>query len=157
MVPRESDVPIELRIVSPEPGTKLDVVTREGEEKQVQLFKWNDKDRAWGMEIDYDHPNASSEKAFEVFNESVTMVADEGGGGRARWSPFHSLLPSDSFSTQQRRIRPCLTSPLPIRRGNRRRSFATARSKSPFGATRARSLDHNASSNPSDEQTVRTV
>jgi len=63
---------------------KLDVVTREGEEKQVQLFKWNDKDRAWGMEIDYNQPNASREKAFGVFNETVRMVADERGIGRAR-------------------------------------------------------------------------
>jgi len=63
---------------------KLDVVTREGEEKQVQLFKWNDKDRAWGMEIDYNQPNASREKAFEVFNEAVRMVADERGVGKAR-------------------------------------------------------------------------
>jgi hypothetical protein len=62
---------------------KLDVTNREGEAKQVQLFKWNDKDRAWGMEIDYDNPRASRGKATEVFKDVVALVAQERGVGRA--------------------------------------------------------------------------
>ncbi len=63
---------------------KLDVVNREGEVKQVQLFKWNDQDRAWGMEIDYNTPRASREKAYAVYDEVVKRVAEERGVGRAR-------------------------------------------------------------------------
>jgi hypothetical protein len=63
---------------------KLDVVTREGEKKQVQLFQWNDNDRAWGMEIDYNQPKASRDKAQRVFDETVELVAQERGAGRAR-------------------------------------------------------------------------
>jgi hypothetical protein len=63
---------------------KLDVVTREGEPKQVQLFKWNDKDRAWGMEIDFNNGSASREKALAVFNETVKLVAEERGAGQSR-------------------------------------------------------------------------
>jgi hypothetical protein len=62
---------------------KLDVVTRDGEEKQVQLFQWNDKDRAWGMEIDYNQPKGSRDKAHRVFNDTVELVARERGVGRA--------------------------------------------------------------------------
>jgi hypothetical protein len=63
---------------------KLDVTTREGEPKQVQLFKWNDEDRAWGMEIDYNNAGASREKAHAVFNETVKLVAAERGVGQSR-------------------------------------------------------------------------
>jgi hypothetical protein len=63
---------------------KLDVVTRDGEEKQVQLFAWNDKDRAWGMEIDYNQPKASRDKAHRVFDEVVELVTQERGVGPQR-------------------------------------------------------------------------
>jgi hypothetical protein len=63
---------------------KLDVTTREGKEMQVQLFKWNDENRAWGMEIDFNAPKGSREKAYEVFNEVVDMVAKERGVSRTR-------------------------------------------------------------------------
>ena len=30
------------------------IVTKDGQEKDVQLFQWNNEDRAWGMRIPYD-------------------------------------------------------------------------------------------------------
>lgn len=74
---------------------KLDVETKDGRKTQVQLFNWNDKDRAWGMEIpfakaedgkapDYSKANASRAKAAEVFSEAVKLVAHERGVGRQR-------------------------------------------------------------------------
>lgn len=63
---------------------KLAVTTRAGEEKEVQMFHWNDNDRAWGMKIDYDAPATSREKAYRVFNEAVELAAEERGAGRER-------------------------------------------------------------------------
>jgi hypothetical protein len=60
------------------------VQTREGEPKEVQMFHWNDADRAWAMKIDFDAPATSRDAAHRVFNEAVEMVAQERGVGRAR-------------------------------------------------------------------------
>ncbi|MGO9468053.1 MAG: hypothetical protein ACLQVF_28300 [Isosphaeraceae bacterium] len=56
---------------------RLNVTTKAGEEKQVQLFHWNKQDQAWGMEIAFNEPATSREKARRVFNEVVEMVAQE--------------------------------------------------------------------------------
>jgi hypothetical protein len=68
---------------------KIDVVTRDGEEKQVQLFHWNDNDRAWGTRIQF-KPDANDEEriaaresarqtAKAVFDDVVKLVAEERG------------------------------------------------------------------------------
>jgi hypothetical protein len=68
---------------------KIDVVTRDGEEKQVQLFHWNDTDRAWGTRIQI-KPDATDEEriaaresarqtAKAVFDDVVKLVAEERG------------------------------------------------------------------------------
>jgi hypothetical protein len=72
---------------------KVDVVTRDGEEKQVQLFHWNDTDRAWGTRIPF-KPDATDEEkiaaresarqtAKAVFDDVVRLVAEERGTGQA--------------------------------------------------------------------------
>jgi hypothetical protein len=58
------------------------VTTREGKETQVQLFHWNERDRAWGMEIDFKAPATSRQKAEEVYKDVVNLVAQERGVGR---------------------------------------------------------------------------
>jgi hypothetical protein len=63
---------------------KLAVTTKAGEEKEVQMFHWNDADRAWGARIDFNAPATSRENAYRVFNEVVEIVAEERGAGRAR-------------------------------------------------------------------------
>jgi len=63
---------------------RLNVTNRAGEEKQVQMLRWNEADRAWGMEIAFEQPATSREKARQVFNEVVEMVAQERGASRER-------------------------------------------------------------------------
>jgi len=63
---------------------RLQVETKEGEKKEVQLFHWNDDDRAWGMRIDFKAPATSRQKAEEVYKEVVNLVAQERGVGRER-------------------------------------------------------------------------
>jgi hypothetical protein len=63
---------------------RLNVVNKAGEPKEVQLFKWNDDDRAWGMRIDFDAPATSRQKAEAVFKETAKLVAEERGVGRPR-------------------------------------------------------------------------
>ena len=63
---------------------RLAVTTRAGEEKQVQMFHWNDSDRAWGMRIDFNAPATSRQKAERVFKEVVELVAQERGAVRER-------------------------------------------------------------------------
>ena len=63
---------------------KLDVVTKGGEAKQIQLFHWNDKDRAWGMAIDFNAPATSRQKAAEVFKKTVELIAEERGVSQQR-------------------------------------------------------------------------
>jgi hypothetical protein len=63
---------------------KLDVVTKAGEAMQVQLFQWNDRDRAWGMTIDYNAPKTSRNKAEQVFEDVVRMIAEDRGVGQQR-------------------------------------------------------------------------
>jgi hypothetical protein len=58
------------------------VTTREGQETQVQLFHWNKRDQAWGTEIEYGNGAAAREKAREVFDGVVELVAKERGAGR---------------------------------------------------------------------------
>ena len=58
------------------------VTTREGKETQVKLFHWNERDRAWGMEIEYGNGAVSREKAREVFDGVVERVREERGAGR---------------------------------------------------------------------------
>jgi hypothetical protein len=62
---------------------KIEVVTKEGT-KEVNQFRWNDTDRAWGMKIDFDTPNISRQKAEQVFEEMVELVAQDRGIGRER-------------------------------------------------------------------------
>ncbi len=63
---------------------RLQVETKEGVTKEVQLFHWNDDDRAWGMRIDFKAPATSRQKAEEVYKEVVQLVAQERGVGRER-------------------------------------------------------------------------
>ena len=66
---------------------RLDVVNRAGEDKQVQLFKWNDKDRAWGMEIDYNKPRESPRKPMRsstTWSRWSQRSAASAGHGDAR-------------------------------------------------------------------------
>jgi hypothetical protein len=58
------------------------VTTREGKETQVKLFHWNERDRAWGVEIEFGNGAVSREKAREVFDAVVELVAQERGAGR---------------------------------------------------------------------------
>jgi len=63
---------------------KRTVTTKAGEEKEVQMFHWNDMDRAWGAKIDFDAPATSRQKAEQVFKDVVRLVAEERGAGRER-------------------------------------------------------------------------
>jgi hypothetical protein len=58
------------------------VTTKEGEEKDVRLFRWNARDEAWGMAIEYEAARASRIRAEQVFDEVVAMVAKQRGAGR---------------------------------------------------------------------------
>jgi hypothetical protein len=60
------------------------ITTREGEEKEVQLFHWNKRDQAWGMGIDFSAPRTSRIRAEQVFDDVVSMVAGERGVTRQR-------------------------------------------------------------------------
>jgi hypothetical protein len=57
---------------------KIKVETKDGE-KEVQVFHWNDHDRAWGMRIDRENPETSKQTARKVFDEVVKFVANERG------------------------------------------------------------------------------
>jgi hypothetical protein len=57
---------------------KIKVETKDGE-KDVQIFHWNDHDRAWGMRIDRENPETSKQTARKVFDEVVKFVAKERG------------------------------------------------------------------------------
>ncbi len=63
---------------------KVNITTKAREEKEVQMFHWNDKDRAWGAKIDFDKPATSRQKAEQVFKQVVSLVAEERGAGRQR-------------------------------------------------------------------------
>jgi hypothetical protein len=56
---------------------KIEVETRAGEKKEVQLFHWNKGDAAWGMRIDGDDPETSRQTAKRVYDETVKLVAQE--------------------------------------------------------------------------------
>ena len=66
---------------------KTRVTTNEGEPKDVQLFHWNDNDRAWGTRIPHDPsatPNENDEArekvrdiAKPIFDEVAKLVAAE--------------------------------------------------------------------------------
>ena len=58
------------------------VTTREGKETQVKLFHWNERDRAWGVEIEFGNGAVSREKAREVFDGVVERIREERGAGR---------------------------------------------------------------------------
>jgi hypothetical protein len=58
------------------------VKTREGQETQVQLFHWNKRDHAWGMEIEFGNGAVAREKAREVFHGVLDLVREERGAGR---------------------------------------------------------------------------
>ncbi len=51
---------------------------------EVNLLHWNDHDRSWGMRIDRDAPATSRQKAEQVFNEVVELIAQERGAGQQR-------------------------------------------------------------------------
>jgi hypothetical protein len=70
---------------------KQTVTTKAGEEKEVQMFHWNDNDRAWGMRIDREDPETSRQTAKKVFDDVVALVAQERGAGRERRSAFVRL------------------------------------------------------------------
>lgn len=57
---------------------KVKVETKDGE-KEVQLFHWNDHDRAWGMRLDRENPERSKQTARKIFDEVVKFVAAERG------------------------------------------------------------------------------
>ena len=71
---------------------KVDVVTRDGDEKQVQLFHWNDNDRA-GERAYHSNPTLRTRRrlplgrarqtAKAVFDDVVKLVAEERGTGQA--------------------------------------------------------------------------
>ncbi len=56
---------------------KIEVESKDGAKKEVQLFHWNDTDRAWGMRIDRDDPETSRQTAKRVYDETVKLVAQE--------------------------------------------------------------------------------
>jgi len=58
---------------------------------EVNLFHWNENDRAWGMRMDRMSPATSRQKAAQVFAEVNKLVADEHGTGPAN-SRFMSVL-----------------------------------------------------------------
>jgi hypothetical protein len=62
---------------------KIEVKTRNGP-KEVNLFHWNDEDRAWGMEIAFDAPNTSRRTAEKIYEQVVELAAQERGAGRQR-------------------------------------------------------------------------
>jgi hypothetical protein len=57
---------------------KIKVETKDGE-KEVQVFHWNDHDRAWGMRLDRENPETSKQTARKIFDEVVKFVAAERG------------------------------------------------------------------------------
>jgi len=63
---------------------KVEIETKTGEKKEVQLFHWNQDDRAWGMRIDRDRPATSRQKAEQAFEDVVKLVAQERGAGQQR-------------------------------------------------------------------------
>ena len=63
---------------------KVEIETKTGEKKEVQLFHWNQDDRAWGMRIDRDRPATSRQKAEQAFEDVVKLVAQERGVGQER-------------------------------------------------------------------------
>jgi hypothetical protein len=62
---------------------KVKVTTGNGP-KEVNQFRWNDEDRAWGMAIDFDMPATSRRQAEKIFEQVVDLVAQERGAGRSR-------------------------------------------------------------------------
>ena len=50
----------------------------------MQLFHWNQDDRAWGMRIDRDRPATARQKAEQAFEDVVKLVAQERGVGQQR-------------------------------------------------------------------------
>ncbi len=58
---------------------KVEVETKDGEKKEVQLFHWNDNDRAWGMRIDRDNPETTRQTARRTFDDVIQLVAQERG------------------------------------------------------------------------------
>ena len=60
------------------------VTTKEGEEFEVSLLRWNHSDQAWAMPIDFDAPRTSRLKAEQVFADVVDMIAAERGIERER-------------------------------------------------------------------------
>ena len=79
---------------------RITVRTKSGEEKEVPMFHWNDRDRAWGMGIDFDSPASARTVAAKVFNEVVDLVAQErGAGGRVDNRPARQ--PGDVVQPQQ--------------------------------------------------------
>jgi hypothetical protein len=62
---------------------KITVETKSGP-KEVNQFHWNNDDRAWGMEIAFDKPRESRQKAERVFADVVDLVARERGASRGR-------------------------------------------------------------------------
>ena len=70
------------------------IVTRDGQEKDVQLFQWNKDDRAWGMSIPYDWKakdevnqqirEEARENAKAVFEKVVELVGREHGASPER-------------------------------------------------------------------------
>ena len=63
---------------------KVEIETKAGEKKEVQLFHWNKDDRAWGMRIDREMPATSRQKAEQMFEDVVKLVAQERGAGQQR-------------------------------------------------------------------------
>ncbi len=63
---------------------KVEIETKTGEKKEVQLFHWNKDDRAWGMRIDRDRPATARQKAEQMFEDVVKLVAQERGAGQQR-------------------------------------------------------------------------
>lgn len=63
---------------------KVTVTTKDGETRDIQQFRWNRQDAAWGMRIDFNEPAASRKTAEQVFEKVVEMVARERGVGRER-------------------------------------------------------------------------
>ena len=60
------------------------VKNREGEEKEVQAYHFNQQDRAWGNSIEFDQPNTSREAAKKDFDEVVKRVAAARGSAPER-------------------------------------------------------------------------
>jgi hypothetical protein len=66
---------------------KVEVESKDGEKKTVQLFHWNDNDRAWGMRIPYDREateeqnkearETARQRAKNIFDEVVAEVAED--------------------------------------------------------------------------------